>query len=503
MIGKKRRKLEEIIVGIDLGTSNSLVSCMQDGRIDVLVNERGSRLTPSVVSLAQENNAIVGEIAKNQAVLNCDVTVSNCKRFMGTGKVFRINGRDYSPVEISALILRKLKKSAEERLGFPLSRAVITVPAHFNEKQRQDTVKAAEIAAIDVVRLLNEPTAAAIAYGIYRNRDANLMVVDIGGGTTDITLMDFHEGLFTVVGTGGSTGLGGCDLDTILVEWMAERFQEEYGINLLEDQVAKQQLYIQGEQARIDLSQTDSVELLVPYIASGPEGPVHLRQKITRKDLESLSHSFLRHLVELVETALDESGLEASWVTDLVFVGGLTRMPAVRHAITKFLDDDVTIWTDLNPDEAPVIGAGLLAGKFAGQNREFFIFKDITAHDLGIEDDNGDFVSLVKKGTTYPISVSRFFTTIQDNQKEITIHLLQRAFDGVIISLGSFTMTNLPARPAGELPIEVTISIDESRLIRISALELESGEEHSIAEKVDQSWDDESFARRGTGLTVV
>jgi molecular chaperone DnaK len=289
----------------------------------------------------------------------------------------------------------------------------------------------------------------------------------------------------------------------VLVEWIAKRFADKHGFNILEDKIAKQQLYMQAEQARINLSQIESADILIPYIATGKNGPVHLKQTITRKKLNELSRDFLRHLRELVETTLDENGIARSWATDIVFAGGVTRMPAVRNNVLHILDGNVTIWNDLNPDEAPVMGAGLLAGKFSGHNSDFFICKDITVHDIGIEDDQGNFVTLIKKGTTYPVAISKIFTTTTDNQREIAVHLLQRTIDGTIISLGSFIMPELPPRPAGELPIEVTVSINENRLIKVTALEREGGREMSITEKVDHSLEKKGYARRGTGLKIM
>ena len=494
--------MKETILGIDLGTTNSLVSCIKDGRVEVIVNERGARLTPSVVSFSQGGQAIVGEIARNQAVLNNDVTIANCKRKIGSDHQFLIQGRHFSAIEVSALILRKLKISAAERLGHSVARAVITVPAHFNEKQRHHTIKAAEMAEIEVVRLLNEPTAAAIAYGLYHNEQANLLVIDIGGGTTDITLMNFNSGLFTVKGTSGSSRLGGVDLDLAVVDWLGDNFKQEHGIQLKDDPIAHQQLIIQAEQAKIDLSQTDMVEVFIPFISGTADGPLHLRQALSRKKLEELNSSFFDRLTQLITTTIDDQELDPDWVTDVVFVGGVTRMPRIKQIVQAVIPGRV-MWNDLNPDEAPVLGAGALAGKFAGQNENFFIFKDITANELGIEDHYGKFVSLIKRGTIYPASATRLFTTTMDNQSDITIHLLQKTGDGEIISLGSFSMTDLPARPAGELPVDVTIKIDESGLIKVTALDLENGNEQCITERADQPWDNEGYARRGTGLEVV
>ncbi len=493
--------MKEIILGIDLGTTNSLVSCMEKDQVEVLVNERGSRLTPSVVSFSREGQVIVGEIARNQAVLNNDVTISNCKRKIGSDYQFNIQGRDFSAIEISALIIRKLKNTAAERLGRPVTKAIITVPAHFNEKQRQHTIKAAMMAEIEVIRLLNEPTAAAIAYGLYHNEQAHLLVIDIGGGTTDITLMDFKDSLFTVKGVSGSSRLGGVDLDLKIVDWLAKKFEQEHGIKLKDDPIACQQLIIQAEQAKIDLSQTEMVEIFIPFISGTADGPLHLRRTLTRKKLEELNSGFFDKLSQLINSIITDNNLTPDWLTDVVFVGGVTRMPRIRDIVQELIPTGV-IWRDLNPDEAPVLGAGALAGKFSRQNNKNFIFKDITANELGIEDHHGKFISLIKKGTVYPTSATRLFTTM-DRQKEITIHLLQKTGEGEIVSLGSFSMTDLPAKPAGELPIDVTIAINESGLIKVSALDLESGNEQFITERADQPWDNEGYARRGTGLEVV
>lgn len=463
------------VVGIDLGTTTSLIVMpVSDKPPTIIPNERGERITPSVVSFLPEH-ILVGELAKSQAVLNHDRTVAHVKRAMGTDLVWSFRNRQWSPEDISAEILKYLKRAAEEYLGRPVSEVVITVPAYFNDRQRQATMKAGELAGFHVLKLFNEPTAAALAYGLQQGEDDNLLVFDFGGGTLDITLLEIKDQAFLVRGVGGASDLGGVDIDRLIVEHLSESFCTIHDLSLAEDPVALQQLVIHAERAKRDLSAVGETRVMIPYVAITDKGPVHLNLPLTRATLETLIAPLLERIRTLLRDTLEHAGVSENWINTVVMVGGASRMPCVRTLLANLLPEKIHFRQDLNPEEIVAKGAGVLAGILGGQYRDI-TFRDVTPYDLGVEDDQGAFVTVIPRGTAYPLEVFRLFTTIRDDQEEVTIHVQQRAEAlGQVISLGSFALENLPRARAGEPDIRVTFAIDPHGILRVRAEETLSG----------------------------
>jgi molecular chaperone DnaK len=482
-----------MIIGIDLGTTHSLVSYIKDGSPRLIPNERGSRLTPSVVCFREDGEMIVGELAKNQVVLNAERTVANVKLSMGRNETFDIGGKTFGPVEISAGILKHLKSYAGHYLGREVRDAVITVPAYFDDRQREDTLRAAEMAGLNVLKLLNEPTAAALAYAFSQKLPSRLLVIDFGGGTLDITLMEYAEDVFRVRGVGGSTAIGGTDLDEAVLARIQRDFQSAHGIDLRKDSIAYQQLIIHAEKAKIDLSSTSETRIMIPYITVTNKGPVHLNMSLTREDLESLISPTLDLIERCVQDTFAQAGLEPGWVETVILVGGSTRIPAVEALVRRMLgveksgENEITpgiIKRNVNPDEAVARGAGILAGIFEGSVRNIE-FHDIVPHDLGVEDDQGKFVTVMTRGTPYPADAFLLFTNTGDDPEEVRIHVLQRIGGENLVSLGWFKLVMDRPRKKGESNIDVCFSIDANGLLHVSATDLDTGKAGEITiEKV-------------------
>ncbi len=501
------------IIGIDLGTSNSLVSYIKNGSPRIIPNERGERMTPSVVHFKESGDVVVGQMAKNQAVINADQTVSLVKLSMGTDRQYTILNGTYTPVEISSHILAQLKKNAETYLGQEISRVVITVPAYFNDRQREDTLKAAEMAGLTVMKLLNEPTAAALVYGFSRQEDTRLLVIDLGGGTLDITLMAYEKKVFHVKGVGGATTIGGALLDQLIVKKMIHEFKETHDIDLEGDPIALQQLLVNSEKAKIDLSSSDDAQLLIPYITVTPKGPIHLNESLNRDGFDQLTKGVFDEVADHIRHTFQEAGLKPDWVDSVIMVGGSTRVPALERVVREIIDPeftaeteaahdgeknetDILIETDslidtvikgevrrnIHPDEAVARGAGILAGILDGSIKDIE-FHDITPHDLGIEDDEGRFIPVIARGSAYPTQVTHLVTNTQDHQQSVVINVLQLM--GITeseeqLSLGWFELAIDPEKKKHEANIEVTFAIDGNGILKVTAQDLDSGEEQAI-----------------------
>ncbi|MBF0242802.1 MAG: Hsp70 family protein [Desulfamplus sp.] len=476
------------VIGIDLGTTNSLVSFIKNSAPRIIPNERGERMTPSVVFFDDQKRAIVGFMAKNQAVLNADRTVSEVKLLMGREHIYTIQDKTYTPVDISAIILEKLKTQAEGYLGAKVDRAVITVPAYFDDRQRDDTLKAAQKAGLKVLRLLNEPTAAALTYGMSHTTGANLLVIDLGGGTFDITLMEYNDKKFRVRGVGGSTNIGGSYFDRQIVDYLLKKFQAEHGVDLSADSIALQQLVIHAERAKVDLSATDETRIIIPYITAGTKGPLHLNELLTRQQFEHLISPILDQMEEQIKATFVQADLEPDWVDTVIFVGGSTRVPAVDSLVQRLSSQSSSssstppeVRRDINPDEAVARGAAIMAGILEG-TIEGIEFHDITPHDLGIEDDKGNFISILPRGAAYPAEAYRFFTTTEDHQDKVVINILQQVgmTDKNLVSLGLFSLKTDPNLLEGEPQIDVTFNIDENGMLKVSALDVDTGEQREV-----------------------
>jgi len=497
-----------MIIGIDLGTTNSLVAFVnRENKPEIIINERGNRLTPSVVYFKNEQEVLVGELARSQLILKADRTVSGIKRHMGEDYQVMIGERGYSPVEISALILRKLVKYAQEYLGDTIEGAVVTVPAYFNDNQRQATLMAGELAGIKIFKLLNEPTAAALAYGFESSQNQHVLVLDIGGGTFDITLMEYQDNTCSVICSGGSTTLGGIDFDNRLAEHILKTFRETQGIDLANDLIARQQIQINAEKVKMDLSTINECSILIPYITMGPQGPVHLNQLIYREQFDHLCHDLFAQIESLIAQTMSKAGVSKDWVDVIVLAGGASRMPGFREKVA-LLFAGVEIKSEINPDEVVALGAALEGAMLAGQVTDVKLL-DVTSHTLGLEDDEGDFIPLILANTSYPVEKSQLFTTVHDNQEEVIIHILQRddlidPAKGNKVSLGKFHLEGIPPARAGEPNIDVTFQIDRNGILRVSALDIDTGIQNQIQiTEVSYSCGNKILARRGKELNVL
>ncbi len=470
------------IIGIDLGTTNSLISFVKHGAPRIIPNERGSRSTPSVISF-KKGKVIVGEIARNQAVLNSESTVLNVKLAMGSDRNYTLNDRTYLPEEISGFILANLRETAEDYLGCEVEEAVITVPAYFDDNQRQATLRAAAMTGLKVSKLLNEPTAAALTYGMSQGENSNLLVIDLGGGTLDITLMAYKDKVFRVMGVGGSTGIGGINFDQVLIDYILKDFAAKSSYELKNDRIAYQQLVIHAEKAKIDLSSEESTSIMIPYIAVTDKGPIHLNMEVERSVFEKLAEPVLNDIRRHIDDTFAKADLAPDWVDSVILVGGATRIPAFTDLVDNILGSAASrLKKNINPDEAVARGAGILAGILSGEIADI-AFHDITAHHLGIEADDGEFMSLIPAGTSYPAEAVRLFTTVEDDQQEVVIHILQnRGSENLAdyVSLGRFHLPVNHNRKKGEPNIDVTFSIDFNGVLTVSAIDLDTGEGKDI-----------------------
>jgi molecular chaperone DnaK len=522
------------IIGIDLGTTDSVVAVMEGGEPVVITNEEGGRTTPSVVAFTKDGNRLVGQVAKRQSVTNPENTLYSIKRFMGrrfdevseekkqvpfkvekasNGDV-RIDAGDkqYSPPEISAMVLQKLKKSAEDYLGTKVDKAVITVPAYFNDAQRQATKDAGRIAGLEVMRIVNEPTAAALAYGLDKKKDETIAVFDFGGGTFDISVLEVGEGVVEVKSTNGDTHLGGDDVDEVLIKWIIDEFKKDQGIDLTSDKMALQRLKESAEKAKVELSSAMETEINLPFITADQSGPKHLVMKMTRAKFEALVEPLLKRLMPPVEQAIKDAGLEAKDIQEVVLVGGSTRIPKVQEMVKEFFGKEPN--KTVNPDEVVALGAAVQAAVLGGEKTDILLL-DVTPLSLGIETLGGVMTQMIQRNTTIPTRKSEIFSTASDNQTSVEVHVLQgeRPMASDNKTLGKFHLVGIPPAPRGVPQVEVTFDIDANGIVNVSAKDVGTGREQKITitsssglskEEIDkmmkdaESHKDEDEKRKGT-----
>ncbi len=488
------------IIGIDLGTTNSVVAIMEGGTPKVLVNEEGARTTPSVVAFTKDNEKLTGQIAKRQAVTNPENTIYSAKRFIGrrpdevkeetkyvpykvvpngNDSAFEVRGKKVTPEEISAAILGKLKKVAEDYLGAEVTEAVITVPAYFNDAQRQATKDAGRIAGLDVKRIINEPTAAALAYGLDKKKDEKIAIYDFGGGTFDISVLEVGDNVVEVKATNGDTHLGGDNFDERILIWMIDEFKKDQGIDLKSDKMALQRLKEAAEKAKIELSSASETEINLPFVTADASGPKHLAMKLTRSKFEQLIEDLIVRAMEPVKKCLADAGLKASEIDEVVLVGGSTRVPAIQKAVKDFFGKEPN--KSVNPDEVVAIGAAVQGGVLAGDVKDVLLL-DVTPLSLGIETLGGVMTKLIERNTTIPSRKSQTFSTAADNQSSVDIHVLQgeRDMAGDNKSLGRFELMGIPPAPRGVPQVEVTFDIDANGILHVTAKDMGSGKEQAI-----------------------
>ena len=481
------------IIGIDLGTTNSCVAVMEGGEPVVIPNSEGNRTTPSVVAFSKDGERLVGQIAKRQAVTNPDHTIISIKRKMGTAEKVKIDGDEFSPQEISAMILQKLKTDAESYLGQKVTQAVITVPAYFNDSQRQATKDAGKIAGLDVLRIINEPTAAALAFGMDKeDQDQKIMVYDLGGGTFDVSILDIGDGVFEVLATNGNTHLGGDDFDQKIIDYLVSEFKKSQGIDLSTDKMAMQRLKEAAEKAKIELSGMQQTQINLPFITADSTGPKHLDMTLSRAKFEELIHDLVESTRVPVENALKDAGISADQIHKVLLVGGSTRVPCVQEMVKKITGKDPD--KGINPDECVAIGAAIQGGVLSGDVKDLVLL-DVTPLSLGIETYGGVATKLIERNTTIPTKKSQIFSTAADGQTSVEVHVIQgeREMAADNKTLGRFQLTGIPAAPRGVPQIEVTFDIDANGIVHVSAKDMATGNQQQVSITASTNLTDEEI----------
>ena len=480
-------------VGIDLGTTNSVVAVLEGGEPTVIANAEGNRTTPSIVAFKSEE-VLVGELAKRQAITNPDNTVRSIKRHIGTNWKQNFEGKEYTPQEISARILQKLKRDAESYLGDDVTDAVITVPAYFNDAERQATKEAGQIAGLNVLRIINEPTAASLSYGLENNEDQKILVFDLGGGTFDVSILEISEGVFEVKSTSGDSKLGGDDWDQRVMDWLIDKFKSSTGIDLSNDKMAIQRVQEGAEKAKIELSSTSETEINLPFITANDAGPQHLLEKLSRSEFEKITADLVERTKEPVEKALSDAGMQFTDIDHVILVGGSTRMPSVQQLVKSLTGKDPH--KGVNPDEVVASGAAIQAGVLKGDVKDVLLL-DVTPLTLGVETKGGIMTKMIERNTTIPTKRSEVFSTAENNQTQVEIHILQgeREMASGNKSLGRFTLTDIPAAMAGTPQIEVTFDIDANGIVNVNAKDLGTGKEQAITITGGTALEDDEIER--------
>jgi len=487
---------KEFVVGIDLGTTNSVIAWVKpDKSVEVIPNSEGARTTPSIVSFTKTGEIIVGEPAKRQAILNAERTIRSIKRKMGSNYKVKIDDKEYTPQEISAFILKKLKKDAEEYLGGIIKRAVITVPAYFEDSQRQATKDAGRIAGLEVMRIINEPTAAALAYGLDKKEEEKVLVYDLGGGTFDVSLLEVGGGVVQVIATSGNNHLGGDDFDQRIIDWLVEEFKKQHGIDLREDKQALQRLKDAAERAKIELSNKLETEISLPFITADASGPKHLEAKLTRSRFEAMIRDLVESTRKPIETVLNDAKFSPQDIDEIILVGGSTRIPLVQNFLKEIFGKEPN--KSVNPDEAVAIGAAIQASILAGEMGKNVVLVDVTPLSLGVEVKGGLFEKIIERNSTIPTRKSKIFTTAEDGQTEVEVRVYQgeREIARYNKFLGSFRLTGIPPAPRGIPQIEVTFDIDSDGIVHVSAKDLATNKEQSMVVTGRQTLSEDEIRR--------